>query len=1636
MKIQRMGSNMRTISKDERPSPRDYCTWFAIESGDRPRCKSIKGIFSWKFDLCMVSCPSRGMTGTSWPAHQDGRRSGKVSHRLLMSLFLLLISGVFDSVAWAQRRQFRNAAVPTEGILMPAPREIQVLIDEARANIEAQQWSEATLALGLLLGLEESEQEDSTGIDFFLVDEADAEKFASPNDSVYQRVFRLIESLPLEATKFMDLRYGVRANQLLEKAIRESDWAAIGSVAGRFGFTTAGQDACVIMGEHWLRKGEPRRAARFLSMAFRQKSAMTRLGPELGVLTASAYQSASMQSEAIRCIESTRNQFSTVSFDWGGSKVGWEGRLKRTEDVLDALRLEGSHAINRIVKQPLYFGGNANRNSDTNAGVPLPILRWHTELHESKQHKDNLEKTLKEKLAQGKSTTIPSRVPIAVGQWLIASTYDQRIVAVDIQTGRLGWECFYSGMPLGFSMDRFPSRDSHALNLAAPDYLIKRVWGESAVGMPTSDGQRIFSISELPAIDIAESFAIGQNARVSKPQGARNFNVMQCWSIREEGKIKWEVGGQKSPAEPKLAGALFLGAPLPHDQELLVIGEINSDVYLFALAPETGRLLWRQPMATNLSPIATDPTRRSLGVVPAADGSIIVCPTLSGYLVGFDSVSRSLLWSFQYPIKIVPGSQNQVTLFGQSEPGDFSPFLGRSADVSVTIHEGVALFAPSDGDAVYAISIDSGKLLWQSDSKSDLVRYVAGAWNGTALIANQSSLAAFDLKTGKERWPQIQLAKEIQVVGRGVRKGAAFFLPTSSQEILQIDLEKGVISETVKVERPLGNLISSGDRLICASPYQLDCYTVREAFQSQLKDDLQKNSVSRVGLTKQGELALAIGDFDSALSFLEQAKAMEPNSAEVLILLNKVGVAALSADFAKYVDRVNLSKDLAFDRERVPYLRLLVRGLQSQGRYKEALLKMLELSEIRISQRQDQIAGSDLAVQTPQWTVQDDRWISTQIRRCMDKLTPVQLRELESEIETKVVSIARLQPNVRRLMMEHMESIPELENLRTESAWDLIQQSDLLQAERLLMSDGYLEKSDPKSIDALRRRTLLAELYSRTRRYELALNLLDGDVVRFNKILEGISDVTLRMREAIPLPPKTQPFKPLQEWPTGEVITTTNQVVMPPLGRPALLESMNACRWKTRVGDSLQGWSVLYGAGNFTFSSTRNEDEFRSYVDIGNQDKATLPTVHSVDSIVLIELNREIMAINTLTASNNEQNGLLWREAFEILPNEFEKGRGRPGVVPQNSWGLPAPRSAIRIASVSRLGVVVLYEDNLVCLDIATGNKLWTATGFKDCQFASFQGSLNVYQPKKKSIQHLDLRDGAILSESPLDSEWNWVATSGKYWLMESTATKYSLSLLDSADGRSVFSKQFTRDTRLALDGETSVIALQVSGALTYWNILDEKEYTTQVQSEGGFSSITAHRFGDTILVMPNSSALGIDFLQVAPTVSDPGFAPLAGRLTAISAKDGSQVWKQNNLVRQFSFPLAQDRNSPIAVFVRRLTLSKVAGTVDYDSMSIAAVDLRDGRVVFAKDDLGATRERGFVERVLSDENTISVDYLGTNVTMKFVEQGASQKATDQPTYDFGNVDEKEFKNSIEAKLKARATELQPAAPNENPTDK
>ena len=93
-----------------------------------------------------------------------------ISVLAIACLVVECMTGIGISIANAQRPRPRPRTSPInmEVVLMAAPREVLVLLEEAEQRIKNEQWSEATLTLGILLGLEQARQDDLTGVDFFL----------------------------------------------------------------------------------------------------------------------------------------------------------------------------------------------------------------------------------------------------------------------------------------------------------------------------------------------------------------------------------------------------------------------------------------------------------------------------------------------------------------------------------------------------------------------------------------------------------------------------------------------------------------------------------------------------------------------------------------------------------------------------------------------------------------------------------------------------------------------------------------------------------------------------------------------------------------------------------------------------------------------------------------------------------------------------------------------------------------------------------------------------------------------------------------------------------------------------------------------------------------------------------------------------------------------------------------------------------------------------------------------------------------------------------------------------------------------------------------------------------------------------
>ena len=1509
------------------------------------------------------------------------------------SRVFFLAAAVFLSVqpCWSQ---FQNRFSMPEGVMLAAPREVETLLSDAQEAIDQKQWAEASIALGQILGIEDNDSNDNFGEDYFLSSQS---RLKSGPKSVLGQAKKMLQELPDEAKQAVELRYGVKAKQLLQKAIETDNRGLLYELSSRFGFTDAGRDASLLLAEQLLSTGNPTEAVNTLERLLDDPVARVRFGESLGVLAVATKVTCSPVADSKKLLVQVREYFPNVSIQWNESKVGWNDKTTN-ESIIESLSKENFKTISRRISQPQFEGGSLNRNADTFGGIPIPILRWSVDLHESAQHKENLERTLRKQLSERRSHLIPTRHPVSADGLVFVPTYDQRILAIDAKTGKIRWPIVFSGTPLGFALDRGSNRDSYSLGLPSPDYLVRRVWGDFCTSQISTDGKRVFSLSVSSAVEVGESFAVGPNVRLNRNPMIRTYNVLQAWSIPEQGKLLWECGGVNQSSAQELKGALFLGAPIPVRSELLVLAELNGEVYLVSISPATGELNWKQPLVANQgTTIALDPQRRAFGLSPCVDSSLVICPTLSGFLVAYDLNRRELAWSRAYPMNsaLMPGAAFNIV--GGMDLRETDPMLSRPLDTSVLVHEGVSVFAPSNGTAVYGISNTDGSELWQiGQEDGSSFRYVAGIWNQLVVLVYAQKILGIDLRTGQPAWPEIEMPSGSHVVGKCVRSESKLLVPSSNQSLVELDLLQGTVTSETKCEKPLGNLSVIGGQILSTSPFELTSYSIRDSFQLELIEELKQSPGTAAVLQKQGELALAQGDIDLALEKLENSLELAPQDWEVRRSMLKALTMALTIDFDKFAQRVSKYESMLKDLDQPTYLRVLVHGLEKQQRWAEALERMFELSDSRLTRRLNQLMDATSVEAATRWSIQEDTWISARIARLAEKIPDEQWAAIQPKILQRLEANPKQDPSLLRLRLQHFEGLPFTQQARLLYAKSLGNRS-MIDAEYLLSASD----SNNPSI-----RLAKAALYLKGERPMKSWLELDKDDAQFLAVANELTGknapgllryddpnamiIRFKEREASAARSKT--------WPQGKVEVTSSFAEPNAIGQfQSGYEGANTCQIGQVYGDSFQDWQAYYNNGLLHLVQQQTGEQIQyNLLDVGVQDRLTPPRVHAINSIVIIELRDQMIALDLFHANLSQQDGQLWNTAFGKETSESQApGRVRTNTIERNSWGLVIPKRVFRIVDVSRWGVVVQADNELTSIHPLLGTKQWSLQGFRNASVVSKGGFLYALESSNSKISKIDPRDGLVIEEIKTDQDgWTPLTTLAQRWIMQPVrqsgadqASRMKLRLLEPTTGQVLLSTDHTVDTRLAIVGDVGLVALRTDGSMVYWNVLKGTESNHQAEVEGKFSSISAQSFGGLALVLPHAGAMELDSVQVSPQLrTDPTVAACAGRLFAIRIEDGSLVWEKAQRVKHFLFPISQNRESPAAVFMRRLTLKNVRG-MSLDFTSIALIDVQTGKLLYQKHDLPAVRGDAFRQQLLPSQSLMTVKLYGNLFQIRWTDQ-------------------------------------------------
>ncbi|MEL7500108.1 MAG: PQQ-binding-like beta-propeller repeat protein [Planctomycetota bacterium] len=673
-----------------------------------------------------------------------------------------------------------------------APRELTRPLIRARRAIQENEPARAAELIGQFLI--ESPPED------YLIAGENKE-----NRSTSLRLFAesMLTSLSSEALKSYRLRYGIPARHLLDRAIETRDYDGIADVANRYFLTDAGQTASMIMGHYHLDGGNPVSAVQSFLKIYDLESARQRFEPELSVLLATSYSMMGSDESADFILVDLKKRMRLESIRFDNRDVALFADDQTAITWLKKLIGDTDLRTSPLVTQWLMPGGNPQRNARVESGLPFQQPIW------SIKFDDPINKFTSSNL---RSVTVGSgfanTIPLAVGDTIVVNS-NKRTFGVDFRTGKRQWMLPFADVAEPTVME---------ISLLLSSQMIRTA--VNANGAAASDGERLFLIPKLERGNTPTGVVYGRYTMA--PDSKSQLAMLD---LRRQGKLDWLIGNDSddnSNAQPDdssdsgnsdrsvLESAKFLGSPLPVGDELYAICKLNQATQLVVIDRNSGKLKWKQPLASN--EIATNnrytrSNQNQLPLTPSFYRGVVVCPTGTGAIVAIDSTSRTFLWGHQY---------HKATRYSSRSSSSWK-------DAKLIIDNDHVLYAAPENNRLIQINLGTGIAKTESGSDAMGAIYLACVEDNRAILIGKTKIYGISLEDEKERW-SCSIEDFGEPSGEGFTADGHYYLPTDQRYVLKIDLTQGEIVDHVETEAVLGNLIAYRGTVISVNQSEAACF--------------------------------------------------------------------------------------------------------------------------------------------------------------------------------------------------------------------------------------------------------------------------------------------------------------------------------------------------------------------------------------------------------------------------------------------------------------------------------------------------------------------------------------------------------------------------------------------------------------------------------------------------------------------------------------------------------------------------------------------------------------------------------------------------------------------------------------------
>ena len=873
-------------------------------------------------------------------------------------LFLLLI--IFFAVGFltfgiAQESEMEPTNSLYESVISP-DRSLTRRLEQADRLFELGRINEAAQLLGHIL-----ESADFS----FLVPPKNADENTEKDDpsrrtlhqTINDDIIDRLRKLPKEARDSYAFQFEPTAKRLLENAVAAGSLDEIQMTARKYFLTTSGASAMLLVGIAQLERGDY--AAAFLTLD-RLKRLHTSIPDTLKPILDQALEE--VQSHLPKAADQPPSSLPPhgISESAWLEQIGW-----------------------RIP------AGSPDQNSGTQAAAPLLEQNWTVPIF----HRLTLEReteALSRQVRNGDDVYIPASQPLVVGDLFITRMLGETI-AVDTNSGKRLWiasELEYR-FPEGVNI---PPRPMYAAYNSTTTLRLF-FWHDRISQQLSSDGERIFSIDEhiLHGHYLAAA-AFGRGIP-NLPGGGedRRYDPGNTLTARDlkTGRILWQVGkfpyvqkyldafyaskprnvpaGQVNIDEPlftndenALKETWFLGAPLPLQGKLYVIGETNGVFQLFVLESQTGRLIAQQPFAQSTASLSVNTVRRTYPLFPSASEGLVICPTGCGLVTALDATTLAPVWCYSYvPLSVpTPNQGNRNPIMPRFQQQMFMGGMGGDSNIEYTLKQFFSnsgwqvpsmmidgrrvLVAPPDQGALYCLDLLSGKRLWdQTISRSNSL-YVAGIHKDKVFLVTPVNVMTLDMNTGEDlTTSESRFPAALKPAGVGVRSGDQYFIPFTDGHLAVTDLNNGKLTwldaseitgaspttqETAAdvidssernrghvsifspdgtandgLQKPIqfGNLVGIKGRFFSQSPTQIAGFDQKKPLKQRAETLLNADANDPNGLLQQGRILKSEGKLTEAINAFRASLKAKP-TVEAAVFLRQNLLEAIRKDYPSW----------------------------------------------------------------------------------------------------------------------------------------------------------------------------------------------------------------------------------------------------------------------------------------------------------------------------------------------------------------------------------------------------------------------------------------------------------------------------------------------------------------------------------------------------------------------------------------------------------------------------------------------------------------------------------------------------------------------------------------------------------------